>query len=745
MNSQLVELRMRSDKHIRAHEEKVRADEERLRADAEKVRADEERSRHREELLRDTTFIEFIRQCHESLSKSITLGTESKCTRGPPHKATGKVCPDRFEHWEEFSRKQDNIYRAVCKFLEPTDNDEMRLFDSIESIEVCGKHIRRNEITSEKDIELYERVAVENHVVSIVTALSKIPAAREFFHLSSDSIKYMNHLGVLRSFMRALCKERGIKLHINSKPDSICLLYDRGGERVVLTGEYKPPHKLPIETLRAGSRTHNFYEEIVESHIMPTEGTENIKYKAARLAGSAVVQEYHTMILLGLEYGYVTTGLGIVLLRVPYDNPKTLQFHLCEPHMEVDQGGDEWFLRPLTAIARMLCLTLMGLESEPRSVEWSAKIKPTLETWITSFNLTYSGQKEGKEAPDNSSDKTFVAPKNSKIAAPTGREKTTRSRARCSENPIKTQREDTADPDPDPAPGQKRRLRDTTSSALPAAEKRSKRSKYAGDGSELRHHQSLPFCTQKCLIGLKRRGKLDENCPNFQLHQEHGSTHHRTNTRGLAKLIKAAIDECLDRAEPMGGCGLSGAPFKLTCNRYGYTLVGKGTTCYLWPQLEREADVYQMLEPVQGSAVPVYIGKIDLQKMYFLLGAGKIRHMLLMGWGGETIDEAEVDSQIIRRSVSESAIDIKFLGVQHQDLESSNILWNSELSRTMIIDFHMCTFDLDLVRKKPKWLTDENSLLEMMENDQERWHCEYHGVCLHPPDGECPNVLLDIY
>ncbi|KAI2839191.1 hypothetical protein CBS63078_5831 [Aspergillus niger] len=387
----------------------------------------------------------------------------------------------------------------------------------------------------------------------------------------------------------------------------------------------------------------------------------------------------------------------------------------------------------------------MGLESEPRSVEWSAKIKPTLETWITSFNLTYSGQKEGKEAPDNSSDKTFVAPKNSKIAAPTGREKTTRSRARCSENPIKTQREDTADPDPDPAPGQKRRLRDTTSSALPAAEKRSKRSKYAGDGSELRHHQSLPFCTQKCLIGLKRRGKLDENCPNFQLHQEHGSTHHRTNTRGLAKLIKAAIDECLDRAEPMGGCGLSGAPFKLTCNRYGYTLVGKGTTCYLWPQLEREADVYQMLEPVQGSAVPVYIGKIDLQKMYFLLGAGKIRHMLLMGWGGETIDEAEVDSQIIRRSVSESAIDIKFLGVQHQDLESSNILWNSELSRTMIIDFHMCTFDLDLVRKKPKWLTDENSLLEMMENDQERWHCEYHGVCLHPPDGECPNVLLDIY
>ncbi|RAH52054.1 hypothetical protein BO85DRAFT_464313 [Aspergillus piperis CBS 112811] len=633
----------------RANEDERRALEAERTALEEKARADEEKSRHRDELLRDTTFIELIRQCHESLSKSMTLGTKSKCTRGPPHEATGKVCPDRFEHC------------AVCKFLEPTDNDGKRLFDSIDSIEVSGKHIKKNEITSEKDIELYERFAVENHV----------------------GIKYMNHLSNLRSFMKVLCKERGVTLPITSRPDSVCLWYDEEGERLVLTGEYKPPHKLPMDTLRAGLRTHNFYEEIVGSHTILTEETERMKYKAARLAGSAIVQEYHTMILLGLEYGYVTTGLGIVLLRVPYDNPQTLQFHLREPHMEVDQGGDKWFLRPLTSIARVLCLTLMGFGSQPRGVEWSAKTKPTLETWITSFDLTKS-----------------------KVAASAGRGKTTRSRARCSENHMKSKREDTADPDPDSAPGQKRRLMDTTSSALPATERRSKRPKYAGGGSKSRQRQSLPFCTQNCLRGLKRRGKLDKNGPNFQLHQENGSTHHRTNTRGLAKLIKAAIDECLDRAEPMGGCGLSGAPFKLTCVRYGYTIVGKGTTCYLWPQLN----------PVQGSAVPVYIGKIDLRRMYFLLGAGPIRHMLLMGWGGESIDEVEVDSHILRQSVTESAKDIQSLGVQHQDLGSGNILWNSELSRAMIIDFHMCTFAMELVKKKPTSIWISSTRVHVEEN-----------------------------
>ncbi|GKZ22427.1 hypothetical protein AbraCBS73388_008575 [Aspergillus brasiliensis] len=500
-----------------------------------------------------------------------------------------------------------------------------------------------------------------------------------------------------------------------------------------------------MDTLRKGLRTHNFYEEIINNPLIPAEESQRVGYTTARVAGSAVVQEYNTMILLGLEYGFVSTGLGLVFLRVPYDDPGTLQFHICEPSLEVEQGGDGSFSRPTTTIARMLCLTLMGFRSKPRSADWSAQIKTRLKTWVSSFDSTVTGQEEEAPDRDDPSEKSVASPRDQKDAASTETKRTPQSSARCSESSNINNREDTQDSGPDSAPGQKRRFEDTTSSASPAPEECSKRSKYAEDEPDTPQRRSLPFCTQKCLLGLRRRGKLDQNCPNFRLHQVNGSTHHLTNTRGLAKLLKASIDECLDRAEPIGNCGLSGAPFKLTCARYGYTVIGKGTTCYLWPLLEREADVYQMLESVQGSAVPVYIGKINLRRMYFLLGAGKIRHMLLLGWGGETINKVEIEEDIMQRNISKSKKDIQFFGVQHEDLEPRNILWNTELGRAMIIDFHLCTFDFNLVRKKPKWLTRENSHIETRAFDRKRRHCEYHAVCLHRQFPVCGNILLDLY
>jgi hypothetical protein len=56
-------------------------------------------------------------------------------------------------------------------------------------------------------------------------------------------------------------------------------------------------------------------------------------------------------------------------------------------------------------------------------------------------------------------------------------------------------------------------------------------------------------------------------------------------------------------------CGSYGAPFKLTCTKYGYTVIGKGTTSSLWKEVSREAQVYRILRKAQDSAVPVFLGK----------------------------------------------------------------------------------------------------------------------------------------
>ncbi|KAK9243289.1 hypothetical protein V1506DRAFT_445574, partial [Lipomyces tetrasporus] len=77
------------------------------------------------------------------------------------------------------------------------------------------------------------------------------------------------------------------------------------------------------------------------------------------------------------------------------------------------------------------------------------------------------------------------------------------------------------------------------------------------------------------------------------------------------------------------------ALFKLTLFSYGYTFVGKGTTDRLWAEVRTEADIYRVLQKAQGSAVPVFLGTIDLKLTYFLKRRSCIKHMLLMSWGGE--------------------------------------------------------------------------------------------------------------
>ena len=161
----------------------------------------------------------------------------------------------------------------------------------------------------------------------------------------------------------------------------------------------------------------------------------------------------------------------------------------------------------------------------------------------------------------------------------------------------------------------------------------------------------------------------------------------------LVQMIKQQSDENLDRnCTPMGGCG-----------SYGYTVVGKGTTSRLWKEVSREAEIYHILQRVQGSAAPVFLGRIDLAQVYFLHGAGEIRHMLLMGWGGDSVGCIKHDENI-QRAISRSEKQIRSLGVFHQDLRPENILWNPDLKQALIINFHRCTLDHRPIHQRPRSL-----------------------------------------
>ena len=140
---------------------------------------------------------------------------------------------------------------------------------------------------------------------------------------------------------------------------------------------------------------------------------------------------------------------------------------------------------------------------------------------------------------------------------------------------------------------------------------------------------------------------------------------------------------------PMGGCGSYGAPLKITNARSGYTIFGKGTTSYRWKNVSQEVEVYRILQKIQGLAVPVFLGATGMAQTYHLHGVGGIQYILLMGWEGEKIRSVGAGPDL-SREIMRSKEQIKLCGVVHLDLRFEIMLWNRELGRVLIIDFHLC-------------------------------------------------------
>ncbi|KAE8307944.1 hypothetical protein BDV41DRAFT_583967 [Aspergillus transmontanensis] len=571
--------------YLRAEEERRWAEESQKKAEENQRRAEEERDQGRERT-RPTTFLELLRLCHTFFSLQLRAESPSRSTTGKIPPPTGKYCPLRLRHWEDCAARQQEIYRSVCAYLAPPDETAAQLFSPRLVLEDLGQKFGERAINSEQDLESYERF--------------------DRFGLG-DGVKFDNHANALDQTETEPSLPTEPSTYRRFRPDQFCIRRVDGERNTLLTTvEYKPPHKLSVENLRAGLREMNFWEEV-----------------------------YHVMIQEGLEYSYLTNGLALVLLRVPYDEPGTLYYHLCEPNMEIDLNDDQSFDQPLTAIARVLCLCLLS---------FGAPVLPERELRQNPPSSEYS--------PSVSSGRTVseYLLSSSPVESPTQRRRIpTRSRAQCAPNTM--EREDSPDLDTDSAPG-------------------GRKCGFSQTGTRPN----------------ERGGTLDDCCPNVELHRQGGtSNQHLIDASGLVRRIKQQLDQNLDvDCTPMGGCGASGAPFKITCTAYGYTVVGKGTTSYLWNEIKREADIYRILWRVQGRAVPVFLGTIDLAMIYFLHGAGQI-HV-----------------EAIRYEISWSQKKIRSLGVIHQDLRSDNMLWNAELGRVLIIDFHRSQLDSRPMKKRMK-------------------------------------------
>ncbi|KAK7219196.1 hypothetical protein V2G26_007199 [Clonostachys chloroleuca] len=140
------------------------------------------------------------------------------------------------------------------------------------------------------------------------------------------------------------------------------------------------------------------------------------------------------------------------------------------------------------------------------------------------------------------------------------------------------------------------------------------------------------YCSQGCLLGLKKGRDLDNGCPNVLSHRmaSEASTRHLINAEEFTRL------------------GTIGVLFKLELEPYGYTFAGKGTWSNRLERLRHECCVYERLESLQGWVVPAQLGLVHLGRGYVLPGGTRAVHMMLMSWGGEEAAKADMDAADLR-------------------------------------------------------------------------------------------------
>lgn len=373
----------------RAKEANERAERERKRAEDERRRAeDEQRNRLEAESraqiegkkTRPTTFEEYIRACHTLLSKPLRIQTDkSLSTQGSITSPKNKPCPTLLKPWTDFPVLQQHLFERIYEYI-PRDAE---LFSSTQYLRELGQDLCDRPLASEKDLEAYQRLAVERPIIHIISHLQQIEEARREFNLDGGII-FENHANTLsnsneevQQSLQDLCiSSKGQASSSNPKPrnaDQICVYKEADGTRsLCMVVEYKPSHKLSVFNLRAGllradKGSMNIPEDVINRITIPTDPEDKFVYHSEWLTAAALTQTYTYMIENGLEYSKLVTGEADVFLQVTEDEPHTLYYHLAEPNIEAEAQSEVNILLCRTAVGQTLTFCLMALDSKPRS------------------------------------------------------------------------------------------------------------------------------------------------------------------------------------------------------------------------------------------------------------------------------------------------------------------------------------------------------------------------------------------
>ncbi|OAA54780.1 hypothetical protein SPI_08651 [Niveomyces insectorum RCEF 264] len=408
----------------------------------------------------------------------------------------------------------------------------------------------------------------------------------------------------------------------------------------------------------------------------------------------ALTQAYHYMIISGVEFGYVCTGETITFLCVREDDPGTLLYHTLffplapledarSPPGPVTTTTDTAVLDEDTlskmAIAELCSFCLLALESEVRPAEWTTNAL---------FHLA-----EFPELPTSLATERAPSPSSSGARRRDSDDDGDNTRSRLLQ-PFS----DGSTPGRGPSP-----LRQEVSAGQDVLWRSSEGHQRPSSSRVVK--PTLPYCTQACLLGLVQEGKLDARCPNYQLHRQRADQpghRHPIRQADLTRLVRGQLFYApeVNCKCYVGHRGSIGYSFKISLTGFGYTFVGKAVEKKNRRRLVHETEIYGHLLPLQGIAVPVHLGLVDLIAPYperatFAL----LESMMLLSYAGNRIPSVNRDGELandvdgaqmpvdLGHETHRTLQELRELGLWDVDDNPDNILWCDDVQRVMRIDF----------------------------------------------------------
>ncbi|OWY54920.1 metalloprotease [Alternaria alternata] len=294
----------------------------------------------------------------------------------------------------------------------------VRHFTSLHTLEETGEAVRRRMMSSELDLNLFQRHTVEDQVSLIIQGMHSDRRLRQKFGLQG-SVNFENHANTLspeeqleedmeqlmvsgtgrRQSPRLQAKAKAKAKETRPSGSTVCV-YNTGTTRsaqdriAAFILEYKALHKLPLGYIYEG------LGEMELDEVVQCRDDETLRDRFRRLVAAVITQAFSYMIRIGVEYGCVCTGEAYIFLHIG-DDPRTVHYFLSVPKDDVGEttgwtAGSEGGNRlHLTAVGQMLAFTLQALKTPPRSQRWRAKAAAQLRSWEVVYDELLDAIPEG--------------------------------------------------------------------------------------------------------------------------------------------------------------------------------------------------------------------------------------------------------------------------------------------------------------------------------------------------------------